>query len=483
MKPNDSGEGAMAHEFNGSEPRRSRSFSLPGSAESSLRRRSLSLSGAVAPRADEDVENESVSQAGDIGDRALNSNRYSDGSVCFLADNVINNGVVAPIPEDALLQSYWFSSHDPAFSNEISPVSPLPSEIVASLSTNAVLHSGDKSLGTKKGLPWSLEYVSCLLHLAVFGILGVLTRYALQKLFGPGLAAVTSDQSILYLDLPSNMVGSFLMGWFGVVFKADITSVSDLLTIGLTTGYLGSLTTFSGWNQKMLDLSVHGHWVFSALGFLLGLFLAAYSLIFGVETAKGFRWLLRRLNLSSRSIISSSGRNWRVDSCERHLAVMLVMVLMLGLLWGLSGVLEVKEFNSGGHGAQLWLACFVGPIGVWIRWFLARLNGRGLGRAGLLKWIPFGTLIANVSAACVMAALAILKKVVTTQTCDTIATGIQFGLLGCLSTVSTFIAEFDAMRQSKHPWRAYAYAMITIVTSFGLGTLIYSVPVWTKGYD
>lgn len=33
----------------------------------------------------------------------------------------------------------------------------------------------------------------------------VLKGYLLQKLFGPGVADVTSDQNILYLDLPSNM--------------------------------------------------------------------------------------------------------------------------------------------------------------------------------------------------------------------------------------------------------------------------------------
>lgn len=82
-----------------------------------------------------------------------------------------------------------------------------------------------------------------------------------------------------------------------------------------------------------------------------------------------------------------------------------------------------------------------------------------------------------------------LKKVslcfiqVNTQTCNTVATGIQFGLLGCLSTVSTFIAEVHLLRESKHPWRGDAYALVTIVASFGLGTLIYSVPVWTRGYD
>ena len=50
---------------------------------------------------------------------------------------------------------------------------------------------------------------------------------------------------------------------------------------------------------------------------------------------------------------------------------------------------------------------------MWIRWFLVRLNGCGLGRAGLFKWVPFGTLAANVSASCIMAALSTVKKAVS----------------------------------------------------------------------
>lgn len=142
------------------------------------------------------------------------------------------------------------------------------------------------------------------------------------------------------------------------------------------------------------------------------MFLAAYSIIVGVETAKGFKWLLTRQNRSSGNGIRSSSSNWRVDSSRRHLAVMAVLILMLVLLWGLSGELLKEEFSSGSSGAQLWLACIVGPPGVWIRWFLARFNGRGLGRSGLFKWVPFGTLMANVSAACIMAALSTVKKAV-----------------------------------------------------------------------
>lgn len=72
---------------------------------------------------------------------------------------------------------------------------------------------------------------------------------------------------------------------------------------------------------------------------------------------------------------------------------------------------------------------------------------------------------------------------VHTRDCDTVVRGIQFGLLGNLSTVSTFAAEFNAMRESNYPWRAYAYAIITIFVSFAPGILFYCIPVWTRGFD
>lgn len=431
--------------------------SRTSSASSSLRRRSLSLSLSLPKHLnDDDDENESVSEAGDIGDRELQSNRYSgSGRLRLIGENAPEHRVVVPISEDTMLGSNAMSS--------VTPVSPI----------KLISQPDHKENDEKTEVPWVLEYTSCLLFLAVFGILGVLLRYGLQKLFGPGIVGATSDHSYMYLDLPSNMVGSFLMGWFGMVFKEDISRISSQLAIGLSTGFLGSLTTFSGWNQKMLELSVEGQWVFVVLGYLLGLFLVAYSIIFGIETAKGVNWLYRRANMNSSN--SGTDYHWRVDSCKRHLIVILFLLLILASLWGMSIGLEVHEFSSSSPKAQLWLACIVGPFGVWIRWFLARLNGRGLGKSGQLKWVPFGTLIANVSAACVMAALATLKKAVNTETCDTVASGIQFGLLGCLSTVSTFIAEFHAMRGSKYPWRAYVYALCTTLISFVLGTLIYFV--------
>ncbi|GAB2271540.1 hypothetical protein Dimus_006373 [Dionaea muscipula] len=465
------------HEIHELQMRRNGSLGRASSNSTSMRHLSFNLSDATHSQQDEDLESQIVSEAGDIGDRALRSRSHSrtsslrrTSSLCFSFDHVSENGVV-PISENSVIL------------NEASDIKSLPSEIISPLSTDVIFHHEDQVQEGEKLQEqcWYLfEHISCLIHLAVFGILGVMTRYLLQKLFGPGIINVTSDESILYLDIPSNMVGSFLMGWLGVVFKGDISQLSDQLAIGLTTGYLGSLTTFSGWNQAMLNLSVSGHWVFTALGFLISMLLCAQCIILGVRAAQGFRILLRWLKMGPSSCFWSRNNEWMMGNHKCHFIVLLVLILIWMLLVILSAVLETKEFANGGSEAQLWLACLVAPLGVWIRWWLSRLNGQGLGPRGLLKWVPFGTLIANVLAACIMAALATIKEKINTQKCITVASGLQLGFLGCLSTVSTFIAEYRAMTLSSHSWRADVYATVTIIMSFILGTLIYSVPVWVQ---
>ncbi|KAF5753758.1 putative fluoride ion transporter CrcB [Helianthus annuus] len=443
----------MDHGLNESEPIKSGSFGHISSTNSSFRRRSFNRYGS----SHHEIDDDSVSEAGDIGERALSSRRYSEsGRSRFSFDNPLETAGL-PIQEHSFKESQLPTA---------SPTSP-----------DAILLGKDQDDECKKELPWYLTYISSRVHLAVLGILGVLTRYLLEKLFGPKVVGATGDHSYMYIDLPPNMVGSFFMGWFGAVFKADISNFSPELAVGLTTGYLGSLTTFSGWNQKMLELSVDGQWVFAILGFLLGLFLVAYSFIFGVETAKGLKWALNRTKLSSKCGLSP------INGVTTQIILIIVMATMLGVLWGVSVTMLKKDFDGDSSTSHLWFGCIVGPVGVWIRFYLARFNGQGLGKAQILKWMPFGTLMANVAAACIMAAFATMKKSVNDKHFDTVATGIQFGFCGCLSTVSTFIAEFEAMRASAYPWRAYVYTFMTMIISFALGTLIFSVPVWTEAWS
>ena len=97
----------MDYGHNDSEPRRSGSFSRISSTNSSLRRHSFNLVGAIHHDIDDDSDCRSVSEAGDIGDRALHSKRYN-GSVSsrsrFSFDNNGEN-LVVPIQEDSFKES------------------------------------------------------------------------------------------------------------------------------------------------------------------------------------------------------------------------------------------------------------------------------------------------------------------------------------------------------------------------------------------
>lgn len=115
-------------------PRRTRSLGCSSNAGSAWIHRSVSASGALPLHIHDENEGESVSEAGDIGDRALNGYKLSNsGSNLWThEENGSENGVTFPVLEYDLLQTYGFWSHDPA-SNTVSLVSPLPEEIISPL--------------------------------------------------------------------------------------------------------------------------------------------------------------------------------------------------------------------------------------------------------------------------------------------------------------------------------------------------------------
>ncbi|OEL31298.1 hypothetical protein BAE44_0007684 [Dichanthelium oligosanthes] len=345
--------------------------------------------------------------------------------------NTSEHHKVGPLPDDAMIRNGGKIAAAHVSSVETKDtISNVPADSSTKVKTIVEVEPYKLSL--------RLDYAAYMIHLAVFGFFGVFTRYGLQKLFGLDCLALTSDQSPLYPDLPSNMLGSFLIAWFGIIFKADIRNISDHLIVGITTGYMGSLTTFSGWNQKMnKDI------LLMATNTDSGMFIVNESITVGAETGERL-WSLIMKYIRERSSI-------------------------------------VKVHNLA-DSVVLWMGCLVAPPGVWLCWYLAKLNGQGIGKQRSLKWLPIGTLAANVLAAGIMAALAGTSKAVHTKRSTTILSGIQLGFLGCLSTVSTFAAEVYTMRRSGQIARAFVYAASTFLLSFVLGTLMYSVPVWDNHY-
>ncbi|XP_020592883.1 LOW QUALITY PROTEIN: uncharacterized protein LOC110033297 [Phalaenopsis equestris] len=455
---------------------------------------SISISRELTGQILGEVDSSIVAQIGDSGDRSIRSSHEYDHELMGVPtdkENNTENGLQRSANDVEIVTDGFLSRHpgsklgSPSCLLEADSLFPLPAaDLMLHVTEKDMVQNMDVSSkqDVQNRLPPRLDYVSYLIHLAVFGILGVLTRYLLERLFGPDLLALTGDDTPLYLDLPSNMLGSFLMGWFGIVFKADVRAISEHLVIGITTGYMGSLTTFSGWNQKMLNLSTKGHWAYAVAGIILGMLIVNECINIGVESAEWLRRCFLEWIENCPERTKTILKNMRLDTFKWNVIIMIFMLVIWASLWGLSGTLAGKELDNLTSGAILWLGCLAGPVGVWARWYLARLNGQGLGKKGSLKWLPIGTLLANFLAACFMAALTTISKAVNTKRCTIILSGVQFGFLGCLSTVSTFVAEVYAMRHSGHPGRALSYALLTILPSFAAGILIYSIPVWTKHY-
>ncbi|CAA6660581.1 unnamed protein product [Spirodela intermedia] len=489
-----------------------RSSSLGGARDpGSWRRRSISLSRDGSSRSFEDVPSEVIAQVGDSGDRMLDGTvgnvtadnldeleSWRKGSIRLSHD--LEDGILEDeenLGEKLFDEEGGLMIEQDAFTiseTDVVPIpdgrSPLELEKI-SLPTDSILYSKEEKISTlivqpvqRYKLSRPLDYMAYMLPMAVFGILG---------LFGPGCLALTRDGTPLYLDLPANMVsfslslsslskrnnthihstfrkmcssssGWFILhGWFGLVFKGDVRHVSDHLAVALTTGFMGSLTTFSGWNQKMLDLSSEDHWVFAAAGIILGFFIVNESFRYGVASADFLREHLLNLFDETPDRPTFVPDRWAVRRPGQHAAAMTAALLLLCSLWGVSGAMTGTSLDGLRDGSVLF-------------------NGRGLGKKAVLKWLPIGTMAANILAALAMGALSTADKEVDSRRAGLIIRGLQFGFLGCLSTVSTFAAEVYAMRQSGHEGRALAYAAATFVPSFAMGTLIYSVPVWIRHY-
>ncbi|CAI7792162.1 unnamed protein product [Closterium sp. NIES-54] len=116
----------------------------------------------------------------------------------------------------------------------------------------------------------ALDRLSIVAHLTTFSIIGIAIQHGMDLLFGPEVAHVTSDEQAIFIDLPANMLGCFLLGMLGVVFLPALLSHSRHLAIGLVVGLCGSISTFATWNQRMLAIATAGLWVRALFGYLAG---------------------------------------------------------------------------------------------------------------------------------------------------------------------------------------------------------------------
>jgi fluoride ion exporter CrcB/FEX len=110
--------------------------------------------------------------------------------------------------------------------------------------------------------------LSLALHISVGSMLGVLTRLLLGRAFDTSGLGIVTSTSPLFVDLPANAFGSFLAGAYAP-FKANTLRTIPDIHHGLSTGYLGSVTSTPTCFYIILALSLQCKELSSAISFFV----------------------------------------------------------------------------------------------------------------------------------------------------------------------------------------------------------------------
>lgn len=124
--------------------------------------------------------------------------------------------------------------------------------------------------------------------------------------------------------------------------------------------------------------------------------------------------------------------------------------------------------------SQALFALVFAPLGCLLRFYASlHLNGR-------IKSFPLGTFVVNVFGTLMEAIFLDLQRVpVGGMVGCQVLQGMSDGFCGCLTTVSTWVAELKGLRL-KH---AYFYGLMSVGVSLGLLVIIVGGLQWTKGFS
>lgn len=333
-----------------------------------------------------------------------------------------------------------------------------------------------------------LPTLSTLCYLVFFSIFGTLARLGLQWLtFYPGAPIVESA-------LWANVVGSLFMG-----FLVQLAAPSPL-QIGLTTGFCGSLTSFSSFERDVFlalanRLSASSYHAFDS---------ANTSASFGSATSRNGGYSFMAL---LAVIISTMGLCIAAVHVGRHFAILTnfasrtrihgkyhvhgtinKLVLFIGPACWLGAVfLSIFPPSRTWRGEVLFALVFA-PLGCLLRYHISRLlNSRH-------AWFPSGTFAVNMVGCAVLAMCYDLQHVSSASSpksgiassvgggvvaCQVLQ-GVMDGFCGCLTTVSTFVIELTNRKEKGHAW---IYGGTSVFTGLAIMVLVMGSVLWTRGYS
>ncbi|KAA1466323.1 hypothetical protein DENSPDRAFT_790869 [Dentipellis sp. KUC8613] len=295
--------------------------------------------------------------------------------------------------------------------------------------------------------PFSPAVLALLMPASVFG---VLVRLGLQAL-------VTYDGRSIFPLAWVQAIGCLFMG-LALPLKEQLGNFYGPLYTAITTGFCGSLTTFSGWqldvfNSWINEGEFHRDWLrdvidgFTKLFFTLSASIASLScgvyissiIAPYIPSIRPPRKIIR-YSLTGLSILiyaATYPAYFRMSPSFRHQAT-------AALLFSFPGTLTRYTLSI-------------------------LLNPR-------VKLMPFGTLTANTLGTGLLALFHVMQGLpnpVSPNACSVLQ-GLADGYCGCLTTVSTFTAEISALRL----WKAWLYVGVSLVIGQLLMLVIMGPSFW-----
>lgn len=381
-----------------------------------------------------------------------------------------------------------------------------------------------------------------LFLLTIFAVFGSTLRIYLARIFGldcefpqidddylkpistcltaTGLTEQTGGA--LFIDLPANMIGSFLMG----LMTSDDEDVAALPWLGhnhrlqqhinlhhsLRIAFCGSLTTFASWNTQMVTMIIGseaalGSQIISGLfGYILGVVCSISSYRFGKNMALMLHLMRQHKRPSTITVDNHANQTTytsnidhmqpesssalddspvsTVGCASKYLCVSIVDIVdfaihskysSIVLFMCLVSFILVGNFviRSDFHKSLL-LCAILGPPGTILRWKLSSLNG---------KWssFPFGTFISNLSASLISIICTAVSSRFSLDTSSVLSfwlTGLKNGFAGNLSTVSTFAKELVLLSENEKGPTSNIYGFLSIFLCCISSLVLYALIIY-----
>ncbi|KAI0719605.1 CrcB-like protein-domain-containing protein [Cerioporus squamosus] len=284
--------------------------------------------------------------------------------------------------------------------------------------------------------PLSFPVLALLMPASVFGVLARLGLQAITTYDGRGIFPLAWVQA----------AGCLIMG-FALGLKEPFGRFYGPLYTAVTTGFCGSLTTFSGWQLDIFESWINGtashrDWFRDAIDgigktvFTLAISLSAVS--FGAHLA---------------TIATPSLPTLRTPSRPVRYALSALAVLIYAAAYPAYFELPARYRH------EVTAALLFSFPGTLSRYLLSVfLNPR-------LKLFPLGTFAANTLGTALLGTFQVLQTIqhpgpLSANACGVLR-GLSDGYCGCLTTVSTFAAEVDALDGR----RAWIYVSLSWLVS------------------